>query len=150
MAGAFAIGTDLESSGGKEPTIHTTLVGGSGGSTTVVVRAPYFALVPVATFRGRTGTTPSRVAVPEGFAALTTGAIGVLVVADVEVAGAVCAADFCSEDCCFISCDCDRSSTLAIGPFNTVFEAFGSAAETFFAAKRNATIIPSLPMNRHL
>ena len=111
MAGAFAIGTDLESSGGKEPTIHTTLVGGSGGSTTVVVRAPYFSLAPVATFRGRTGTTPSRVAVPAGFAALTAGAIGVLVVAevevagvvvvvaDVEVAGAVCDADFCSEDC---------------------------------------------------
>ena len=119
MAGAFAIGTDLESSGGKEPTIHTTLVGGSGGSTTVVVRAPYFSLAPVATFRGRTGTTPSRVAVPAGFAALTAGAIGVLVVAvagatvvadvavagaavvvtDVEVAGAVCAADFCSGDC---------------------------------------------------
>ena len=73
-----------------------------------------------------------------------------VVVADVEVAGAVCAADFCSEDCCFISCDCGRSSTLAIAPFNKVFEAFGSAAETFFAAKRNATIIPSLPMNRHL
>ena len=122
MAGAFAIGTDLESSGGKEPTIHTTLVGGSGGSTTVVVRAPYFSLVPVATFRGRTGTTPSRVAVPAGFAALTAGEVGVLVVADVavtgaavvaaveaagaavvvtdvEVAGAVCAADFCSGDC---------------------------------------------------
>ncbi len=120
MAGAFAIGTDLESSGGKEPTIHTTLVGGSGGSTTVVVRAPYFSLVPVATFRGRTGTTPSRVAVPAGFAALTAGAVGVLVVAvagaavvvadvavagaavvvaDVAVAGAVCAADFCSGDC---------------------------------------------------
>ena len=88
MAGAFAIGTDLESSGGKEPTIHTTLVGGSGGSTTVVVRAPYFSLVPVATFRGRTGTTPSRVAVPAGFAALTAGAVGVLVVADVAVTGA--------------------------------------------------------------
>ena len=111
MAGAFAIGTDLESSGGKEPTIHTTLVGGSGGSTTVVVRAPYFSLVPVATFRGRTGTTPSRVAVPAGFTTLTAGAVGVLVVADVavagaavvvadvEVAGAVCAADFCSGDC---------------------------------------------------
>ena len=123
MTGAFAIGTDLESSGGKEPTIHTTLVGGSGGSTTVVVRAPYFSLVPVATFRGRTGTTPSRVAVPAGFAALTAGAVGVLVVAgvavtgaavvvadvavagaavivaDVEVAGAVCATDFCSGDC---------------------------------------------------
>ena len=123
MAGAFAIGTDLESSGGKEPTIHTTLVGGSGGSTTVVVRAPYFSLAPVATFRGRTGTTPSRVAVPAGFAALTAGTVGVLVVADVTVAGAevvvadveaagatvvvtdvavagaVCAADFCSGDC---------------------------------------------------
>ncbi len=123
MAGAFAIGTDLESSGGKEPTIHTTLVGGSGGSTTVVVRAPYFSLAPVATFRGRTGTTPSRVAVPAGFAALTAGAVGVLVIADVAVtgaavvvtdvavtgaavvvtdvavAGAICAADFCSGDC---------------------------------------------------
>ena len=123
MAGAFAIGTDLESSGGKEPTIHTTLVGGSGGSTTVVVRAPYFSLVMGAAFRGRTGTTPSRVAVPAGFAALTAGAVGVLVVADVEVAGAavvvadveaagaavvvtdvevagaVCAADFCFGDC---------------------------------------------------
>ena len=123
MAGAFAIGTDLESSGGKEPTIHTTLVGGSGGSTTVVVRAPYFSLAPVATFRGRTGTTPSRVAVPAGFAALTAGTVGVLVVADVTVAGAevvvadveaagatvvvtdvavagaVCAAEFCSGDC---------------------------------------------------
>ena len=123
MTGAFAIGTDLESSGGKEPTIHTTLVGGSGGSTTVVVRAPYFSLVPVATFRGRTGTTPSRVAVPAGFAALTAGTVGVLVVADVAVTGAavvvadvevagatvvvadvavvgaVCAADFCSGDC---------------------------------------------------
>ena len=120
MAGAFAIGTDLESSGGKEPTIHTTLVGGSGGSTTVVVRAPYFSLAPVATFRGRTGTTPSRVAVPAGFTALTAGAVGVfvvagvavagaaVVVADVAVAGAVCAADFCSGDCCFISCDCGR------------------------------------------
>ncbi len=123
MAGAFAIGTDLESSGGKEPTIHTTLVGGSGGSTTVVVRAPYFSLVMGAAFRGRTGTTPSRVAVPAGFAALTAGAVGVLVIADVAVtgaavvvtdvavagatvvvtdvavAGAICAADFCSGDC---------------------------------------------------
>ena len=86
MAGAFAIGTDLESSGGKEPTIHTTLVGGSGGSTTVVVRAPYFSLVLGAAFRGRTGTTPSRVAVPAGFTALTAGAVGVLAVADVAVA----------------------------------------------------------------
>ena len=131
MAGAFAIGTDLESSGGKEPTIHTTLVGGSGGSTTVVVRAPYFSLVLGAAFRGRTGTTPSRIAVPAGFTALTAGAVGVFVVAvagatvvvadvavtgaavvvadvavagaavvaEVEVAGAVCAADFCSGDC---------------------------------------------------
>jgi len=78
MAGAFAIGTDLESSGGKEPTIHTTLVGGSGGSTTVVVRAPYFSLVLGATFRGRTGTTPSRVAVPAGFTALTAAQLACL------------------------------------------------------------------------
>ena len=116
MAGAFAIGTDLESSGGKEPTIHTTLVGGSGGSTTVVVRAPYFSLVLGATFKGRTGTTPSRVAVPAGTVGVlvvadvaVTGAAVVVtgvavagaavVVTDLEVAGAVCAADVCSEDC---------------------------------------------------
>jgi len=95
MTGALALEAVSGSSGGKEPTIHTTLVGGSGGSTTVVVRAPYFSLVPLATFRGRTGTTPSRVAVPAGFAALTAGEVGVLVVAgatvvvaDLEVAGA--------------------------------------------------------------